>query len=205
MKDDAGQPLPGAAVLSLDGQRGGITDIDGRFNVMLNDSDKTVTVSFMGFMSQTIDISGLESINVVLLPDNAALEEVVVIGYGSSKKTDLTGSVASVKMSDIEDTPSTSFDQALQGKVAGVEIMNTSGEPGASTSIRVRGSRSISASNEPLIVVDGVVDAVSDMSEINPDDIKSISVLKDASSTAIYGTRGSNGVIIITPHIEQCL
>ena len=198
VKDDAGQPLPGAAVLSLDGQRGGITDIDGRFNVMLNDSDKTVTVSFMGFMSQTIDISGLESINVVLLPDNAALEEVVVIGYGSSKKTDLTGSVASVKMSDIEDTPSTSFDQALQGKVAGVEIMNTSGEPGASTSIRVRGSRSISASNEPLIVVDGVVDAVSDMSEINPDDIKSISVLKDASSTAIYGTRGSNGVIIIT-------
>lgn len=198
IKDEAGQPLPGAAVLSTDGKRGGITDIDGKFSVMLNDSDKTVTVSFLGFVPQTINVVGLENINVVLLPDNSALEEVVVIGYGTAKKTDLTGSVASVKMSDIEDVPNTSLDQALQGKVAGVEIMNTSGEPGATTSIRVRGSRSISASNEPLIVVDGVTDAVDDMSEINPDDIKSISVLKDASSTAIYGTRGSNGVIIIT-------
>ena len=198
VKDDAGQPLPGAAVLSLDGKRGGVTDIDGRFNIKLNDSDKSVTVSFLGFVPQTFNVEGLERIDVVLLPDNSALEEVVVIGYGTTKKTDLTGSVASVKMSDIEDTPSTSLDQALQGKVAGVEIMNTSGEPGAATSIRVRGSRSISASNEPLIVVDGVTDAVEDMSEINPDDIKSISVLKDASSTAIYGTRGSNGVIIIT-------
>ena len=198
VKDDAGQPLPGAAVLSLDGKRGGVTDIDGRFSVKLNDSDKTVTVSFLGFVPQTLNVAGLERIDVVLLPDNSALDEVVVIGYGTTKKTDLTGSVASVKMSDIEDTPSTSVDQALQGKVAGVDIMNTSGEPGAATSIRIRGSRSISASNEPLIVVDGVTDAVEDMSEINPDDIKSISVLKDASSTAIYGTRGSNGVIIIT-------
>ena len=198
VKDDAGQPLPGAAVLSADGKRGGVTDIDGLFRVALNDSDKKVTISFMGFIPQTLDIAGLERIDVVLLPDNSALEEVVVIGYGTTKKTDLTGSVASVKMSDIEDTPSTSVDQALQGKVAGVDIMNTSGEPGAATSIRIRGSRSISASNEPLIVVDGVTDAVEDMSEINPDDIKSISVLKDASSTAIYGTRGSNGVIIIT-------
>ena len=198
VKDEAGQPLPGAAVLSADGKRGGVTDIDGRFDIMLNDADKTVTVSFMGFLSKTENISGMQTLNVVLLPDTEALEEVVVIGYGTTKKTDLTGSVASVKMSDIEDTPSTSIDQALQGKIAGVEIMNTSGEPGASTSIRIRGSRSISASNEPLIVVDGVVDAVEDMSEINPDDIKSISVLKDASSTAIYGTRGSNGVIIIT-------
>ena len=123
---------------------------------------------------------------------------MVVIGYGAVKKSDLTGSVSNVKMSDIRDVPNTSVDQALQGRIAGVDIMSTSGAPGATTSIRVRGTRSISASNEPLIVVDGVIDAVSDLNDINSSDIESISVLKDASSTAIYGARGSNGVIVIT-------
>ena len=123
---------------------------------------------------------------------------MVVIGYGAVKKSDLTGSVSNVKMSDIRDVPNTSVDQALQGRIAGVDIMSTSGAPGATTSIRVRGTRSISASNEPLIVVDGVIDAVSDLNDINSADIEQISVLKDASSTAIYGSRGANGVIIVT-------
>ena len=123
---------------------------------------------------------------------------MVVIGYGAVKKSDLTGSVSNVKMSDIRDVPNTSVDQALQGRIAGVDIMSTSGAPGATTSIRVRGTRSISASNEPLIVVDGVMDAIHDLNDINSDDIASISVLKDASSTAIYGSRGANGVILIT-------
>ena len=113
---------------------------------------------------------------------------MVVIGYGAVKKSDLTGSVSNVKMSDIRDVPNTSVDQALQGRIAGVDIMSTSGAPGATTSIRVRGTRSISASNEPLIVVDGVIDAVSDLNDINSADIEQISVLKDASSTAIYGS-----------------
>ena len=126
------------------------------------------------------------------------VDEVVVIGYGSVAKSDLTGSVSTVKMSEIADAPVSSVDQALQGRVAGADIMSTTGEPGASTSIRIRGTRSITASNEPLIVVDGVMDGVSDLGDINPADIKSISVLKDASSTAIYGARGANGVIIVT-------
>ena len=112
------------------------------------------------------------------------------------KKTDLTGSVANVKMSDIKDVPVVSVDQALQGRIAGADIMATTGEPGATTSIRIRGTRSISASNEPLIIVDGVIDAIHDLNDINSADIESISVLKDASSTAIYGARGSNGVIV---------
>lgn len=111
----------------------------------------------------------------------------------------MTGSVSNVKMGDIQDAPVLSIDQALQGRIAGADIMSTTGEPGATTSIRIRGTRSISASNEPLIVVDGVMDAVHDLNDLNTADIESISVLKDASSTAIYGSKGSNGVIISPP------
>ena len=127
-----------------------------------------------------------------------AVDEVVVIGYGTVKKGDATGSVANIKISDVKDLPVLSVDQALQGRVAGADIMSTTGEPGATTSIRIRGTRSISASNEPLIVVDGVMDAVSDLNDLNMADIESVTILKDASSTAIYGSRGSNGVIIVT-------
>ena len=123
---------------------------------------------------------------------------MVVIGYGAVKKSDLTGSVSNVKMSDIRDVPNTSVDQALQGRIAGVDIMSTSGAPGATTSIRVRGTRSISASNEPLIVVDGIIDAVQDLSDINSADIESISVSKDATANSLYGSRAANGVVFIT-------
>ena len=197
--DENGLPLIGAGVLTQYGKRGVITDLDGKYTISILESDKVLSYSYLGYATTQVVVDGRKQIDVTLNPDTSnSLNEVVVIGYGTSKKADLTGSVASVKMGDIEDVPTTSVDQALQGKIAGVDIMSTTGEPGAGTSIRVRGTRSIEASNEPLIVVDGVMDAVEDMNEINPDDIESISILKDASSTAIYGSRGANGVVLIT-------
>ena len=197
--DETGAPMIGAAVTTPDGRRGTVTDSNGGYSLMLGASDALISVSYLGYVTQQIVVGDRAKIEVNLVPDaKNTINEVVVIGYGSVKKSDLTGSVSNVKMSDIRDVPNTSVDQALQGRIAGVDIMSTSGEPGASTTIRVRGTRSISASNEPLIVVDGVVDAVNDLSDINSADIEQISVLKDASSTAIYGSRGANGVIIVT-------
>lgn len=193
-----GEPLVGAGVVSVDGKRGTVTDIDGNYIVEISASDKVLVFSSVSYVTQNVSIDGRSEINVILLADDNLLEEVVVIGYGTARKEDLTGSVATVKMADVVDSPVLSVDQAMQGRIAGVDIMNTTGEPGAATSIRIRGARSITASNEPLIVVDGVMDAVDDLADINSSDIESISVLKDASSTAIYGSRGANGVIIVT-------
>lgn len=197
--DEMGVPLIGAVVASQDGKSGAMTDDKGEFSLAVRSNDQTVSVSFLGYLTQNVNIIGKNSIKVQLLPDpNNSLNEVVVIGYGEVKKADLTGAVGSVKMSDVKEAPGLSVDQALQGRIAGVDIMSTTGEPGAATSIRIRGTRSITASNEPLIVVDGVAGAVTDLNDINSDDIESISVLKDASSTAIYGSRGSNGVVLVT-------
>lgn len=197
--DENGQPLIGAGVTSQDGKRGVVTDFDGKYSFPLTSEDKTLTFSYIGYTSLTVAIDSRSTVDVKMSPDMSnVLNDVVVIGYGSTKKSDLTGAVASVKMSDISDAPSVSVDKALQGRVAGMDVMSTSGEPGAGTSIRIRGTRSITASNEPLIVVDGVMDAVSDMNEIDPADIASVNILKDASSTAIYGSRGANGVVMIT-------
>jgi len=197
--DEMGIPLIGSVVASQDGKSGAMTDDKGVFTLNVRSNDQTVSVSFLGYLTQNVNIQGKTDIKVQMMPDpNNSLNEVVVIGYGEVKKGDLTGSVGSVKMSDIKEAPGLSVDQALQGRIAGVDIMSTTGEPGAATSIRIRGTRSITASNEPLIVVDGVAGAVTDLTDINSDDIESISVLKDASSTAIYGSRGSNGVIMVT-------
>ena len=196
--DEKGEPLIGAGVMVKNGNKGTITDIDGKYSVELSAGNDILVVSFLSYVTQEIKVEGRTVVDVLLVPDTESLSEVVVIGYGTTKKEDLTGSVATVKMSDVVDSPVLSVDQALQGRIAGVDIMNTTGEPGAATSIRIRGTRSITASNEPLIVVDGVMDAVDDLSDINTADIESISVLKDASSTAIYGSRGANGVIIVT-------
>ena len=199
VKDEKGEPLPGAGVSSKDGKRGVIADLDGRFTMTLLPEDKTLSFSFIGYETKEVAVVGGTRIEVKLNPDTAnGLDEAVVIGYGSVRKADLTGSVTNVNMGDIRDMPVTTVDAALQGRIAGADIMSTSGEPGATTTIRIRGTRSITASNEPLIVVDGVMDAVHDLNDVNPDDIESITVLKDASSTAIYGSRGSNGVILIT-------
>lgn len=158
----------------------------------------SLTFQYIGYEAKTEKVGARTKVDVKLEQSKQTIDEVVVIGYGTVKKTDLTGSVANVKMSDIKDVPVVSVDQALQGRIAGADIMATTGEPGATTSIRIRGTRSISASNEPLIIVDGVIDGIHDLNDINSADIESISVLKDASSTAIYGARGSNGVIVIT-------
>ena len=199
VSDEHNEPLIGAGIIADVSGKGVVTDVDGTYSISLAPEDKMITVSYIGYASQKVAIDGRNVVDVLLVPDIATkLDEVVVIGYGTAPKSDLTGSVASVKIQDIADVPVMSVDHALQGRIAGVDIMSTSGDPGASTSIRVRGSRSITASNEPLIVLDGVADAVSDLNEINSDDIESISVLKDASSTAIYGSRGANGVIMVT-------
>lgn len=196
--DENDQPLIGATVTVKGSTRGTTTNSNGQYTIAAKQSDELV-FQYLGYTMQTIRVGTHTKLNVKMAPDSkTALEEVVVIGYGSVKKQDLTGSVANVKMSDVKDAPVASVDQALQGRIAGADIMSTSGEPGSTTSIRIRGTRSITASNEPLIVVDGVMDAIHDLNDINSADIESISVLKDASSTAIYGSRGSNGVIIIT-------
>ena len=195
--DDQSAPLIGATVMVKGTTNGVMTDIDGKYSIKANEGDVLQAV-FTGFVTEEITVGQSATINFILREDRELLDEVVVIGYGSAKKSDLTGAVTSVKMNDLKDVPAYSVDNAMQGRIAGAEIMSTTGEPGATTTIRIRGTRSVEASNEPLIVVDGVVDAIADLNDISPEDIESISVLKDASSTAIYGARGANGVILIT-------
>ena len=196
--DASGQPVIDAAVLVNGNTASGvITDLDGNFTVKAADGD-LLLVKSLGYADASHKVKGTAFVTITLQEDSNMLEETVVIGYGSAKKSDLTGAVVNVKMGDIKDSPAVSVDNALQGRVAGADFMSTDGAPGSTTTIRIRGTRSITASNEPLIVVDGIMDAIHDLNDINSDDIQSISVLKDASSTAIYGSRGANGVIIIT-------
>ena len=198
VRDAAGTTLPGVGVVQRgDLKNGTVTDIDGKYSITVP-SDGFLEFSSLGFKTVLEAVSGRAVIDVRMSSETTALEQSVVIGYGTSKKQDLTGAVAVVDVEDVKDAPVTSVAEALQGRIAGVDIVSGSGEAGESTSIQIRGARSISAGNEPLIVVDGVVDAVSDLNEINPSDITGISVLKDVSSTAIYGSRGANGVIIVT-------
>lgn len=197
VRDSSGEPLAGAYV-TIDGTKAGvITDLDGNYSIKASPED-VLKVEYLGFVTVKEKAGTRGKIDFTLAEDRHTLEDVVVIAYGAAKKTDLTGAVANVKMGDIRDAPVLSVDNALQGRIAGADFMSTDGAPGSTTTIRIRGTRSISASNEPLFVVDGVTDAIHDLNDINSEDIASISVLKDASSTAIYGSRGANGVIIIT-------
>lgn len=196
--DEKGEPMPGVGVIDKNNPKvGTVTDLDGVYKIKVA-KEGFLEFSFMSYENALVPVEGRKVVNVQMKPSMEQLEKVVVIGYGTSKKSDLTGAVSVVDAEDLTKSPITSVAQALQGRVAGAEFMSTTGEPGEGANILVRGSRSISAGNQPLIVVDGVVDAVSDLSEINPSDIVSISVLKDVSSTAIYGSRGANGVILIT-------
>lgn len=202
--DPEGQPLAGAFIVSYNDASktsrtdNAVADIDGKYTIKASSSD-ILEFSFIGFEKKDEPVGLRSVIDVVLSMDQAQkLDEAVVIGYGSVRRQDLTGSVSNVRMGDLNTPSSTNIDAALQGRIAGADVMTTTGEPGETTTIRIRGSRSITASNEPLIVVDGVMDAVHDLSDINPSDIEDITVLKDASSTAIYGSRGANGVILIT-------
>ena len=196
--DETGAPMIGVAVFVEGTTNGTMTDEAGAYSIKVPSSEAVLRFEMMGYKAIQAKVGNKSTLSVQMQPDTQFLEEVVVIGLGEKKKSDLTGSVVNVKMNDVLDSPLTSVDQALQGKVAGVDIITSSGDPTAGTSIRIRGSRSINASNEPLIVVDGVINAVQDLGDLNSADIESISVLKDASSTAIYGAQGANGVIIVT-------
>lgn len=192
--DEFGEPMIGVTV-SIEGtQGGGITDIDGNFSISVPAGRNTLNISYTGYKPQQVRITG-ESLTISMEPDAIGLDDVVVIGYGTVKKRDLTGSVTSMKNEDVVIAPTGNVMEALQGKVAGLDITKTSGELGGDVDILLRGSRSIYGDNSPLFIIDGLPGSYTDLS---PNDIESIDVLKDASSTAIYGSAGSNGVIIIT-------
>ncbi|WP_421871692.1 SusC/RagA family TonB-linked outer membrane protein [Marinoscillum sp.] len=204
---DTGEGLPGATILVKGTDNGTITDINGNYSITIPSwqGDAVITVSFVGFVTQEIQLNGQTQLDVTMSTDIAALEEVVVVGYGSVKKSDATGSVAVVTSKDFNKGAVNSPQELIQGKAAGVSITSNSGAPGNTSTIRIRGASSIYASNDPLIVVDGVPlnnkgigGAPNVLSTINPNDIESFTVLKDASATAIYGSRAAGGVIIIT-------
>lgn len=206
----AGDPLPGVTVLLKGTTNGTATGPDGSFTLSVPEAPGTLVFSFIGFNTREEPFSGPQTLNVTLSEDTEALEEVVVVGYGTQKKADITGAIATLDAKAIEERPISRVDQALVGQLAGVRVQQTSGLPGQGFSIQVRGSGSISAGNEPLYVIDGFPLDVSTqnsgggfsqgnpLDNINPNDIESIQVLKDASAAAIYGSRGANGVVIIT-------
>ncbi|AWW28800.1 hypothetical protein DN752_00880 [Echinicola strongylocentroti] len=197
VRDEQGAPLVGVAVLVKGTSIGVVTDMDGNFAISnVPDDASTLIVSFIGMKTQEVDISNAAKIEVVLEEDIFSIEEQVVIGYGTTKKSDLTGAVSSVSAKDFEKQPVTRVEDALQGRAAGVQVLKSSGVPGADVQIRIRGANSINGNNQPLVVIDGVIGA--DLRSINTNDVESMEVLKDASATAIYGSRGANGVILVT-------
>lgn len=195
--DKSGEPVIGATVMEQGaGNNGTVTDIDGNYSLNLKGNSKKVTVSYVGMKTQTLSVAGKNSLNVTMEDEATSLNDVVVIGYGSVKRKDLTGSVATVNSESLTAVPVASATEALTGKLAGVQISTAEGSPDATVKIRVRGGGSITQSNDPLFIVDGF--PVDDISNIPSTDIEDITVLKDASSTAIYGSRGANGVILVT-------
>lgn len=196
VKDNLGESVIGANVTEKGTTNGMITDLDGNFSLTVQ-KNATLVISYIGYVTQEIAIKGNTNLNIILKEDSKALEEVVVIGYGTARKSDVTGSIASVGGDKLQEMPSTNITYALQNRVAGVDMTQTSSQPGATMQIRIRGTRSLTASNDPLVVLDGIP-FMGNLSDINPGDIKSMDILKDASSTAIYGSRGANGVILIT-------
>jgi TonB-linked SusC/RagA family outer membrane protein len=190
-----GEPLPGASVVVKGTSTGTIADADGNFSLNIPEGTETLVFSFIGMKTKEVPITSSSTYNVVLEEDVYALEEVVAVGYGTMKKSDLTGSVSSVEGDNLTEVPATTLAQSLQGRTAGVHILQNTGAPGATIQVRIRGTNSIQGSNDPLWVVDGFP---GDPNMLNPSDIESIEVLKDASATAIYGSRGANGVVIVT-------
>jgi TonB-dependent starch-binding outer membrane protein SusC len=210
--DQAGAPVPGVNILVKGTSTGTTSDVSGNYTLRVADESAVLVFSFVGYLSQELAVGSRSTIDVVMAEDTRALEEVVVIGYGTVKKSDLTASVSTVGAKDIKAFPVPSVDQALSSRAAGVVVTQASGAPGGAVTVRVRGANSIQAGSEPLYVIDGVPvysdnDAFSSggnrvssnaLASINPSDIESVEVLKDASGTAIYGSRGSNGVVLIT-------
>ncbi len=215
--EETGEGVPGATVLAIGTTKGTVTDSDGKYTITLDDNVTTLRFSSIGYVAQEVLIEGRSQIDIQLVPDITSLSEVVVIGYGSVEKSDVTGAVSSLSEDDFNPGANSSIDQLMIGKIAGVQINQTSSEPGGGLSIRIRGASSINAGNEPLYVIDGFPidnstllpgggvaqtgnnqNPRNPLNALNPSDIESIEILKDASATAIYGSRGANGVILVT-------
>ncbi|QKZ12418.1 SusC/RagA family TonB-linked outer membrane protein [Spirosoma sp. KUDC1026] len=190
-------PLPGVNVAIKGSTRGTTTDAEGRYRIPIVDAKTVLVFSSVGALSQEMEVGNQSTIDIRLIADDKTLNEVIVVGYGTQKKSQVTGAISSVGAKEIAELPITNARQALQGRAAGVDVVQNSSKPGAGPTVRIRGRRSINASNDPLYVVDGIPQA-GNIDDINPNDIASMEVLKDASATAIYGSRGSNGVVLIT-------
>ena len=196
VKDSDGVPLPGASIIEEGTNNGVSSDFEGNFAITLENENSKLMISYIGYKTQSYEIEGLSSIDALLELDSASLDEVLVIGYGSQKKSDLTGSVASVSAEEFETAIFNDISQVLQGRTSGVRVTNTTAAPGTAPQIRIRGNNSINGSNDPLWVVDGV--PLTQAPIFSPNEIQSFEILKDASATAIYGARGANGVVIVT-------
>src|SRR3546814_779284 len=195
--DSTSQPLEGVSVKVKDGQATAVTDGSGRFAINVPNNDATFVFTFVGYANQGVAIQGRSTISVTMVEERSELNEVVVVGYGTQRRNDVTGSIVSVSAEEIEARPVNNVLEAMQGKAAGVDI-TSSQRPGTLGAITVRGVRSLSAANSPLYVVDGIPLTTDGIDNINPLDIEAIDILKDASATAIYGSRGANGVVIVT-------
>lgn len=193
--DQNGEPLMGVNVIEKGTTNGTMTDMDGRFTLSVP-GNATLQISYIGYTTEEVVVNNQTKLNITLKEDSQNLDELVVVGYGVVRKADLAGSVAVLDSKNFKDQPIVQVSDALQGRVSGVQVQN-SGVPGGTVKIRVRGSGSINRSNDPLYVIDGIV-RESGLTGLNPEDIRSMQVLKDASSTAIYGSRGANGVVLIT-------
>ena len=199
IRDSYKEGIIGATIIEKGTTNGTVTDINGKFTLSVSNKNAVIEVSYIGYETQTIKIGNSSEINVILQEDTKELNEVVVIGYGTTTTKSNTGSIASVKSTDIKNYPSSNFANALSGKATGIQIIQSSGDPGSNPQIRVRGTGTLTAGTSPLIVVDGFpLSEGSDINSINPSAIESIEILKDAASTAIYGSRGANGIIMIT-------
>lgn len=196
VKDEKGGNMPGVSVGLKGTSAGVVTDNNGHFSLNIPGGNGTLIFSYIGYLKQEVNVKQGSTVTITLQPDNKNLSEVVVVGYGTQKKSDVTGALSSLSAKDFKDQPVTRLDQALQGRVSGVQVVTNSGAPGGDVKIRVRGSNSILGDNNPLYVIDGFIGG--DFNNLNPDDIANIEVLKDASSTAIYGSRGANGVVLVT-------
>ncbi|WP_278036415.1 SusC/RagA family TonB-linked outer membrane protein [Flavobacterium nitratireducens] len=193
--DEANQPLPGATVVLKNSNQSVITDFDGKFDFLVSTQNAVFNVSFLGYKTKEVSANGKTTLDIKLEPESESLNTVVVIGYGEVKSKDLTGSISTVKLGDLSKQPVANVGDAIQGRAAGVQVI-TSGQPGSNPTFRIRGTGTI-GNNDPLIVVDGMP-LTGGLNQVNMNDVESMQILKDASSTAIYGARGANGVVIIT-------
>jgi len=192
--DTEGVPLSGVSIVIKGATKGTISGVDGSYNLVDIPFDATLIFSFVGLKSQEIEVAGRSTINIKLEEETVGLDEVIAVGYGTMKRSDVTGSLSSISSKSLQQHPMNDFSQVLQGRSSGVSVVNATGSPGQAPRVRIRGANSINGSNEPLYIIDGIPGG----SDVNPYEVKSVEILKDASATAIYGSRGANGVILIT-------